>query len=80
MKIKVNKDAQHRKLIDTTNTVVVMAEDCALRGLEKFIYEYPKGYGFGAQQLINQVEKQTENTVYAGYGSVSNGKIKFTIR
>jgi hypothetical protein len=80
MKIKVNKDAQRRKLIDTANIVVIMAEDCALRGLERFNYEYPKGYGFDAQQLINQVEKQTENTVYAGYKSVSNGKIKFTIR
>tara|TARA_R100001082_G_C4331152_1_gene145701 strand:+ start:222 stop:464 length:243 start_codon:yes stop_codon:yes gene_type:complete len=80
MKIKVNKDAQRRKLIDTANTVVIMAEDCALRGLERFNYEYPKGYGFDAQQLIRQVEKQTENTVYAGYSSVSNGKIRFTIR
>tara|TARA_A100001515_G_scaffold142376_1_gene141042 strand:- start:719 stop:961 length:243 start_codon:yes stop_codon:yes gene_type:complete len=80
MKIKVNKDAQRRKLIDTANTVVIMAEDCALRGLERFNFNYPKGYGFDAQQLINQVEKQTEGTVYAGYRSVSNGAIKFTIR
>ena len=80
MKIKVNKDAQRKKLIDTTNIVVLIAEDCARRGLEKFNYEYPKGYGFNAHQLIEQVEKQTENTVYAGYKSVSNGKIRFTIR
>ncbi len=80
MKIKVNKDAQRRKLIDTANTVVMMAEDCALRGLERFNYEYPKGYGFDAQQLITQVEKQTQDTVYAGYKSVSNGIIKFSIR
>ena len=79
MKIKVNKNAQRRKLIDTANTVVMMAEDCALRGLEKFNYEYPKGYGFDAQQLINQVEYQTQNTVYAGYKSVNNGIIKFKI-
>ena len=79
MKIKVNKDAQHRKLIDTANTVVMMAEDCALRGLEKFNYKYPKGYGFDAQQLIDQVEYQTQQTVYAGYRSVSNGTIKFSI-
>lgn len=79
MKIKVNKDAQRRKLIDTANTVVIMAEDCALRGLEKFNYEYPKGYGFDAQQLIDQVEYQTQNTVYAGYKSVNNGIIKFKI-
>ena len=80
MKIKVNKDAQSRKLIDTVNLVVILAEDCASRGLEKFNYEYPKGYGFDAQQLINQVEKQTEGTVYAGYKSVGNGVIKFTIK
>ena len=79
MKIKVNKDAQRRKLIDTANTVVMMAKDCALRGLEKFNYEYPKGYGFDAQQLIDQVEYQTQNTVYAGYKSVNNGIIKFKI-
>lgn len=79
MKIKVNKDAQRRKLIDTANTVVMMAEDCALRGLERFNYEYPKGYGFDAHQLIDQVEYQTQNTVYAGYKSVNNGIIKFKI-
>ena len=79
MKIKVNKDAQRKKLIDTANLVVLLAEDCALRGLERFNYEYPKGYGFNAGQLIEQVEKQTQNTVYAGYKSVSNGIIKFSI-
>ena len=79
MKIKVNKDAQRRKLTDTANIVVMMAEDCARRGLERFYYEYPKGYGFNAHQLIEQVEKQTENTVYAGYKSVSDGRIRFTI-
>ena len=40
MKIKVNKDAQRRKLIDTANIIIMMAEDCALRGLEKFNYEF----------------------------------------
>ena len=79
MKIKVNKDAQRKKLIDTANVVVIMAKDCARRGLEKFNYEYPKGYGFDAQQLIKQVKHQTQNTVYAGYKSVSNGIIKFSI-
>lgn len=80
MKVKINKDAQRRKLRDTANIVVIMAEDCASRGLERFNYKYPKGYGFDAYQLIMQVEKQTESSVYAGYKSVCNGIIKFTIK
>jgi len=80
MKIKVNKQAQSKKLIDTRNVVVLIAKDCAERGINRFNHAYPKGYGFDAHQLIKEVEEYTEDSVYAGHKSVSNGTIKFSIR
>ena len=80
IEVKVNKSAREKEARDFVNNTILMAQDVAKRGVNKFRMQYPRNIGFGAFELIKMVEKETNNTVYAGYKAISDGVITFNIR
>jgi hypothetical protein len=79
MKIKVNKNQQNMEFRKTVWSIVEIAKQKAENGIEHFHYSIPRGLGFGSYEIIKEVEQITEETVYAGYRSVKDGTIRFSI-
>lgn len=80
MKIKLNKNQQNIEFRKTVWSIIEIAKIKAENGREHFHYPIPRGFGFGSYQVIEEVEQITEQTVYAGYGSVKDGTIRFSIK
>ena len=77
MKITINKNQQRINFNTHVATIITIAKQTAEQGRERFNYDVPRGLGFGCYELITEVEKQTEDSVY---GTHKDGVIKFAIR
>ena len=77
MKITINKNQQRINFNTHVGTIIMIAQQKAKQGLTRFNYNVPRGLGFGCYELITEVEKQTEDSVY---GTHKDGVIKFGIR
>jgi len=77
MKITINKNQQRINFNTHVRDIISIAKQTAEEGRERFNYATPRGLGFGSYELITEVEKQTEESVY---GSHRDGVIKFAIR
>lgn len=77
MKIEVNKNQQEINFKTHVGTIIMMAQQTANGGRNGFKYPIPRNAGTSAHDLIDEVEEQTEDTVY---GVVRDGHINFSIR
>ena len=77
MKIKVNKNQQAINFQTHIGTIVMIAEQKAKAGYDRFSYPIPRNQGIDAYTLIEEVENETEQSVY---GKIKDGRIKFSIR
>jgi hypothetical protein len=80
MKIKINKNQQSLNFKTHVWTIIEIAKQTAKKGMNGFKYTIPQNQGINVYSLINEVEKQTEQTIYGGFKCVSDGLIKFSIR
>ena len=80
IEIKVNKSAREKQARDFLNNTIIMAQDVADRGMNKFRMQYPRNIGLGAFEFMKMVEKETNDTVYGGYKAIGDGFITFNIR
>jgi len=80
MKIQVNKNQQAINFRTHVGTIITIAQQTAEVGRDRFNYPIPRGQGISAYDLIDEVENQTEESVYGGYKCIRDGLIKFTIR
>ena len=77
MKVIINKNQQKINFKNHVGTIIMIAQQKAQAGYDRFSYPIPYGQDINLENLINAVEKQTEQSVY---GSVANEIIKFKIR
>lgn len=80
MKIQINKNAQEKLHQEELQEVLSMAEFAANTGKESFYHTKHRDTGLSTHELIDMVEKETNNSVFVGYKGINNGSIKFTIR
>lgn len=80
MKVKINKNQQQINFKKHIWTIIEIAKQKAKIGMNGFNYPIPRNQGISAYALIDEVEKETEQSVYGGYKCISNGVIKFSIR
>lgn len=80
MKITINKNAEKINFKTHVGTIIMIAKEKAKNGYHNFNYPIPRNQGICHWELIRKVEEETEETVYAGHKSVSDGTIRFTIR
>lgn len=78
--VRVNKSARSTAVKNFVATTIMMAQDCARRGIGKFNMKYPTGLGVSAYEFIDMVESETNKTVYGGTGCISQGVITFRIK
>ena len=79
MKIIVSKKSMDKNFKSKVNAVIHMAKDCAERGLTSFTFKVEDNLGFSRYDLITEVEKLTEKTVYTGSKCITPNSIKFQI-
>jgi starvation-inducible outer membrane lipoprotein len=80
MKIQVNKTQQEMNFRTHVGTIIMIAEQTAKQGRTAFYYPIPRNQGINHWTLIDEVENQTEDSVYSNYGDIKEGHIKFSIR
>jgi len=80
MEIRINKEAQEKQQKEELNRVIVRAKTYANAGVEFFEFKRQRGIGLSAYELIEMVEKETNETVYGGTKCVSGDHIRFSIR
>lgn len=80
MKIQVNKNQQAINFKTHVGTIITIAQQRAKAGYNSFWYPIPRNQGISHWDLISQVEKETEDTVFGGYKCIRDGSIQFTIR
>ena len=80
MKITINKNQEEINFRTHVGTIIMIAKEKAKNGYHHFYYPIPRNQGVSHWELIRKVEEETEETVYAGHKSVSDGTIRFTIR
>ena len=80
MKIQVNKNQQAINFRTHVGTIITIAEQTAKEGRDRFKYPIPRNQGISSYDLIDEVENQTEETVYGGYKCIKEGYITFSIR
>ena len=80
IEIRVNKSARERQARDFVANSIIMAQDVADRGRDKFRMRYPRNIGVGPLELVTMVEEETNHTVYGGYKCINDGFITFNIR
>jgi len=80
MEIRINKEAQEKQQREELNRVIVRAKTYANAGVEFFEFKRQRGIGLSAYELIEMVEKETNETVYGGTKCVSGDHIRFSIR
>jgi hypothetical protein len=78
--IRVNKQAQKMLHEEEVQKVIREAITFANAGHHFFYHTKPIGIGLSSRDLIEMVEKETNETVYGGYKCVSGNEIKFSIR
>ena len=79
MKITINKNQQAINFKKHVYQIIGIAKYKAKNGIERFYYPTPRNQGIDTTQLINAVEKKTEQSVYGGYGCIKDGQIRFSI-
>jgi hypothetical protein len=77
MKIRINKNQQAINFQTHLGTIVMIAEQKAKAGYDRFSYPIPRNQGIDTYTLIEEVENETEQSVY---GKIKDGYIKFSIR
>ena len=77
MKIRINKNQQAINFQTHLGTIVMIAEQKAKAGYDRFSYPIPRNQGIDTYTLIEEVENETEQSVY---GKIKDGRIKFSIR
>jgi len=82
MKITVNKNQQKINFNTHVGTIIMIAQQTAQKGITNFNYDVPRGLGFGCIELIREVKKQTDDSVFGGIRRCSYSKetINFCIR
>lgn len=80
MLIKVNKDKQASNFLAHVKAIITEAIETAEQGRTAFYYPIPRNEGVNHWALINEVEDQTQESVYSNYGDIKEGCIKFSIR
>lgn len=80
MEIRVNKEAREKLHQEELRAVLITAQLTANTGKDCFYHSKIRGNGLSSHELIEMVEKTTNGTVYAGYGAISDGLIKFWIK
>lgn len=80
MRIEVNKNQQSINRRTHVNTIITIAKQKAEAGIDSFNYPTPRDADMSAYELIDEVEKETEDTVYGGHKCIQDGRIRFTIR
>ena len=80
MKIQVNKNQQAINFRTHVGTIITIAQQTAEAGRDRFKYPIPRNQGISTWHLIDEVENQTKETVYGGYGCIKEGYINFSIR
>ena len=80
MEIKINKNAQKKLHQQELQEVLSMAEFAANERKESFYHRKHRGTGLSTHELIEMVEKETNDSVFVGYKGIQDGSIKFTIR
>lgn len=78
MQIKVSKTQRAMNYRTHVGTIIMIAEQKAKAGIDKFKYPVPKDTGYHYLDIINAVETKTEYTVY-GYDFVKDGMMTFRI-
>ena len=79
MKITINKNQQAINFKTHVGTIIMIAEQKAKAGIEHFKYPIPRNIGISTHELIDAVEKATEDSVYGGCKCISDGMIRFSI-
>lgn len=79
MKITINKNQREINFKKHVWTIIEIAKHKAEIGMERFYYPIPRNQGIDSHSLIEEVEKQTEDSVYGGYKCIKDGQIKFSI-
>jgi hypothetical protein len=77
MKITINKNQQRINFKTHVWNIITIAQQTAEQGRERFNYTIPRGLGFNGNDLVDEVENRTEESVY---GVCRDGVIKFGIR
>lgn len=80
IEVKVNKSAREQQVRNFVGNSIIMAQDVADRGRDKFRMRYPRNIGVGPHELMAMVENETNGTVYGGYKCITDGFITFNIR
>ena len=80
IEIRVNQKAREQQARNFVGNTIIMAQDVASRGRDKFRMRYPRNIGVGPHELMAMVENETNGTVYGGYKCITDGFITFTIR
>ncbi len=78
MEIRVNKTQRAMNFKAHVRTIITIAEQRAKAGIDKFRYPVPKDTSAHYLEIINEVEAQTNYTVY-GYEFIKDGKMTFRI-
>jgi len=79
MKIIVSKKAIDKNFKTKVDATIYMAKQCAEQGQTSFYMNIPSGSGYSKHDLIKEIERLTEHTVYAKPLAVSSDSIKFLI-
>ena len=77
MKIRINKNQQAINFQKHVGTIVMIAEQKAKAGYDRFSYPILRNQGIDTYTLIEEVENKTEQSVY---GKIKDGHIKFFIK
>lgn len=80
MKILINNKKQEINFNNHLKTIIKIAKQKANYGISIFYYPIPRRQNICHWELIDKVEKETENTVYTGYKCIQDGLIKFSIK
>ena len=80
IEIRVNKAARESQARNFVANTIIMAQDVANRGRDKFRMRYPRNIGVGALELVTMVEEETNYTVYGGHKAIDDVFITFNIR
>ena len=80
IEIRVNKEAREMQARNFVANTIIMAQDVANRGRDKFRMRYPNNVGYSPLELLTMVEEETNYTVYGGYKCINDGFITFRIR
>jgi hypothetical protein len=80
MQIKINKTAQEKLHQQELQEVLTYAQSAANEGKESFYHTKHRNTGLSSHELIDMVKKETNNSIFVGYGCIQDGTIRFTIR